>query len=163
MSWSDPQKLVVSKPTFKVVPTPAGKKFKVVPSKPVARTTQIVRLTWVQTSSSQNDLPPKGKSVGDKLYGTDQLLNVGAQFGKSAGAAVGSERVTSTITGATTASVVAVVTLPGGTITLGGNSTINNSTITLKVTGGTGAFAGAQGTTTENGNTDTYVLSLPGA
>jgi hypothetical protein len=31
MSWSDPQRLVVSKPTFKVVPTASKRKFKIVP------------------------------------------------------------------------------------------------------------------------------------
>ena len=31
MSWSDPQKLVVSKPMFKVVPTASKRKFKIVP------------------------------------------------------------------------------------------------------------------------------------
>jgi len=31
MSWSDPQKLVVSTPRFKIVPTPSKRKFKVVP------------------------------------------------------------------------------------------------------------------------------------
>jgi len=31
MSWSDPEKLVVSKPRFKVVTTPPKRKFKVLP------------------------------------------------------------------------------------------------------------------------------------
>src|SRR5579864_1332945 len=164
MSWSNAQKLVVSKPTFKIVPSPTtGNKFKVVPSKPKARTTQIVSLTSVQTAATQNDVAPKGRSVGDKYFLSDQLLNIGAQFGKTAGTAVGSDRVTITITGAHTGTVAGVATLPGGTIRFSGAVGSNDLVTSLKVTGGTGAFAGAQGTFTQSGTADRFVLSLPGA
>jgi hypothetical protein len=164
MSWSDPEQLVVAKPTFKITPTSSsGNKFKVVPSKPKARTTQVLSLTSVQTAATQNDVAPKGRSVGDKFFLTDQLLNVAAQFGKTKGTAVGSDRITITITGAHTGTVAGVATLPGGTIRFSGAVGSNDLVTSLKVTGGTGAFAGAQGTFTQGGTADRFVLSLPGS
>jgi hypothetical protein len=163
MSWSDPEKLVVAPPTYKIAPTAgATKKFKVVSTTPAARRTLIIKLSYVETSATQNDQPPAGRSVGDTVFLGDQLLNAAAQFGKTVGAAAGSDRLTLTFTSAHSARVQGVVTLPGGTLSVSGNAGGTDLITTLTVTGGTGSLTGAKGTFTQNGSLDTLTLSLPG-
>jgi hypothetical protein len=165
MSWSDPQKLVVAKPKFKVVATPHKKTtFKVVHP---ARTTLIVKVKPAGTRSTVVlDSPPAGASKGDRVVITDQLVNFSAQFGKIAGATVGSDRVALTFTSADTAAIQGVATLPGGTISFGGSSSLTDAVISLAVSGGTGAFAQARGTFSQSQTgsaLDTFTLTVPSA
>jgi hypothetical protein len=53
------------------------------------------------------------------------------------------------------------VALPGGTLSFGGDGTTAHPA-TVRVTAGTGAFAGAEGTLTAMKTLVTYTLSLPG-
>jgi hypothetical protein len=165
MSWSDPEKLVVAPPKFKLVAVAVKKKkFKVVPPAQIARTTLIFKLkpTGVQAIVDYES-PPAGRSKGDRVVLTDQLLNVGAQFGKAAGAAVGSDSFNLTFTSAEVANVQGKANLPGGTISFSGRWSLASATLSLTVTGGTGTFAQAQGTFTQNQDNspiDTYTLSV---
>jgi hypothetical protein len=112
------------------------------------------------------DSPPAGASKGDRVVITDQLVNFSAQFGKIAGATVGSDRVALTFTSADTAVIQGVATLPGGTISFGGSSSLTDAVISLAVNGGTGAFAQARGTFSQSQTgsaLDTFTLTLPSA
>ena len=165
MAWFDPpEKLVIAAPTFSVAKTTVKKKtFKVLPTKKSsARRTQVIQLRWRPLPTTGDDQPPKGFSKGDKIYLRDQLVNLVAQFGKAEGATVGSDHFTNTLTDSHTGFVQGVATLPGGTIAVSGSVTIGTAYVTIAVTGGTGAFAGAQGTMNQNGSVDTFTLSLPG-
>jgi len=95
---------------------------------------------------------------------SDQLINVNAQFGQPMGSLVGSDRLNLAFTSAEAAVVQGRAILPGGTISLSGRFNLAQTTISLTVTGGTGAFAGARGTfaqTQGNSPIDTYTLALP--
>ncbi|HEY8316673.1 MAG TPA: hypothetical protein VIG35_07400, partial [Gaiellaceae bacterium] len=172
MSWSDPEKLVVAKPKFKVTPVKASNKtFKVLPSKTSskaapakkssARKSLVLRFTVTNVSTSQKDLPPNGPSVGDSSVINYQLKNVAAQLGRSAGAVVGSVRNTITLTSSNAGTIDIVVALPGGTLRFSGAGSTANPATSFAVAGGTGSFAGARGTVTSTKTVITYTLSLP--
>jgi hypothetical protein len=165
MSWSDPEKLVVAPPTFKIAPSAVKKKkFKVVPTAPVARTTLIIKLKPTGAQATvEYESPPTGRSKGDRVGVSDQLLNVGAQFGQAAGAAVGSDSFTLTFTSAELANVQGKATLPGGTISFSGHLSLAIPTLSLTVNGGTGQFAQARGTFVQgpgNSPIDTFTLAV---
>ena len=174
MSWSDPQKLVVSPPTFTVA-APKGNTFKVVGGGTAAtHRTLMVTLKSVQTYSAAVDAPPKGMSsgrfsAGDFIVIRDNLFNRAPQLGKPAGAKVGTDQSKLTFLSGTRASVVGSARLPGGTVSFKGRlSTSATGVISLAITGGTGKYAGARGTVTEPASdndasnaTNTYHVILP--
>ena len=95
--------------------------------------------------------------------GRFRLLNVVPQFGRKAGAAVGTEHSTLTFRSSTRATISGAVTLPGGTLSYRGAGRIGSSTPN-PVVGGTGRFAGARGTLVVGNGTsplNTYRLTLP--
>jgi autotransporter-associated beta strand protein len=97
----------------------------------------------------QRDLAPKGTSKGDTIIQRDRLVNAVAQFGKKKGAVIGSDSGTVTFTSAHTATYEGTTTLPGGTLKLRGTVTLlSDGSTVFKVAGGTGKFAGMQGTVT---------------
>jgi hypothetical protein len=117
----------------------------------------------VTTSMKHTDKPPKGASKGDRYVFRDKLVNVARQFGKPAGAKVGGDAGTLTLTAKTTAVTSGVATLPGGTIRFGGR--IGTSAVPFSVLGGTGRYAHARGILiVGNGSSplNIYRLSLPG-
>jgi len=123
----------------------------------------VIRLRSVTVASSFKDPLPTGPSKGDVYSGRFRLLNVVPQFGRAAGAAVGTEHSSLAITSRTTAVTHGVVSLPGGTITYGGRGRLGSSA-PIPVLGGTGRFAGARGTLTVGGGAsplNTYRLTLP--
>jgi hypothetical protein len=123
----------------------------------------VIRLRSVTVAPSIKDLPPKGPSKGDVYSGRFVLLNVVPQFGRKAGAVVGTERESLTITSRTAAVIHGVVTFPGGTIVYGGRGRLG-SNAPIPVTRGTGRFAGAHGTLTVGPGKsplNTYRLTLP--
>jgi hypothetical protein len=123
----------------------------------------VIRLKSVSVSGSIEDKPPKGLSKGDIYSGRSRLLNVVPQFGKGAGATVGNDVSTLTLTNSTTGIVNGVATLPGGTLRFKGKGRIGSSD-PIPVVGGTGRFAGAHGTLVSgSGNSplNTYKLTLP--
>lgn len=100
------------------------------------------------------DVPPVGfsdwdkGSKGDTVAETIVLRNVVSQFGKPAGARVGTIRHVSTFADAERASSKAVAKLPGGTLRIKTRrpEPPRQDITFLVVTGGTGSFAGARGT-----------------
>jgi len=115
------------------------------------------------------DRPPKGSvNKGDTLSATSRLNNAVNQFGRPKGAVVGTDVWVTTVISFTAntlrARIRATVTLPGGTIRLAGTAV--ETKLDVPVVGGTGAFAGARGTTDVSIRTDdvalvTYRLRLP--
>jgi hypothetical protein len=164
MGWSTPQKLVVSKPSFKVVSTPAKGTFKVVSGPPTTRRMTIT-VKSVAAGSDVTDNPPKGLDKGDKVVLTDKLANVAFQFGQNAGATVGSDSWTLTFTGPNAAVISGQAVLPGGTISVNGPVTITSAGTTAPVVGGTGAFAKARGVMFQGRSNgvlvDRFTLNLP--
>jgi len=125
--------------------------------------TLVIRLKSIAIASTVHDVPPKGISKGDAYVGRFRLLNVVPQFGRPAGAAVGKERSTLTLTTRTNGVVTGAVVLPGGTIRYRGAGRLG-SDAPIPVVGGTGRFAGARGTLIigkGNSPLNTYRLTLP--
>ena len=96
------------------------------------------------------DVPPRTLdrgvfSRGDKVTGTSILRNDVAQLGKPKGARVGTDRYVITANAPPKVLINVVVTLPGGTIRARGERLFKDP-IVISVIGGTGAFAGARGT-----------------
>lgn len=108
---------------------------------------RVISVLAKASSESYTDAPPKGQlSAGDVAVGTDTLRNARAQFGKPKGALVGRDRFRIVLTGPRAARVSLVATLPGGTISCGGNASPSSQRLVLRVTRGTGVFTGATGT-----------------
>ncbi len=123
-----------------------------VPAATSAAGPATIALISVTTSSTATDRAPKGPSRGDRYVTASRLVNARPQFGKKKGTVVGSDRGTITLTGARSARVNAVATLPGGTIRVRGPlQEQTNATFVVPVVGGTGSFAGVRGTLTING------------
>lgn len=114
------------------------------------------------------DKDPKGvPSKGDVVRETTTLKNAVRQFGKARGAVVGSDVAVYTFVSSTSANMRVSVKLPGGT--LRGTARLEGTTLpVVRVTGGTGRFAGARGTgrvlpapAGVKGVLNTYRLQLP--
>ncbi|HXY85178.1 MAG TPA: dirigent protein [Gaiellaceae bacterium] len=114
-----------------------------------ARSTQhaTISLVSVLRTYVPTDVSPKGLSAGDSVKMTDGLYNAVSQFGKPAGALVGSDTgLEKVLAGRRTASFRGVATLPGGTIVIAGRVSMTAASTTAPVVGGTGRFAHAHGT-----------------
>lgn len=104
--------------------------------------------TWVR------DVAPRTMrtgqySEGDTIGSAGILRNALAQFGKPKGAVVGSDRSILTVTSPTRALIHAQAKLPGGSLRIEGRFTFRTTkAIVLPVVDGSGAFAGARGSTT---------------
>ena len=105
----------------------------------------VIQVKSLPAGASASDKPPKGVSKGDLLRSRSHLVNVARQFGKPAGARVGSDEARIVVTGARTGRVEGVATLPGGTIRFAGDIRLD-SNAPIPVTGGTGKYAHARGT-----------------
>ena len=118
------------------------------------RSTLTIRVTSVQTSATDRDRPPTGPSKGDSVSSTDRLVNTVAQFGRSKGAVVGTDRGRLVFTGARSARYDGTARLPGGTLRVrGAVVAVSASVLRVPVVGGSGVYAGARG----------YLLIGPGA
>jgi hypothetical protein len=127
--------------------------------------TVVIRLKSVVASNHKTDKPPTGTSKGDVWVERDTLFNVTRGFGKAAKAVVGTDKATITFQSATEARVTGTATLPDGTITFGGETSVAGATQLIPVVGGTRAYAHAAGSlVTTNAAVDTlntYHLTLP--
>ena len=135
--------------------------------------TVTIRLVSTPGTETFKDVPPKlgasgGRlSKGDVGRGTSILKNAVAQFGKPKGAVVGSDVYTMTVTRAPFKIAMSVkVKLPDGTIQAKGPGDLRAPALTITVVGGTGAYAGARGTSTASGlsgnrSSNVYRLRLP--
>jgi hypothetical protein len=93
------------------------------------------------------DKSPKGPSVGDRTLERTRLFNEVRQWGKPAGAVVGRDQATFTLTSRTTVTVDGVAFLPGGTLVLRGRLRTDpgRQAIVAPVVRGTGDYVGAHG------------------
>jgi hypothetical protein len=129
--------------------------------------TLTVRVTSVTLSVRPTDRAPAGTSRGDTIVYRNRLLNAVRQFGRPAGAVVGSDRGTITFTGAHSARYAGTAVLPGGTLELAGRViALTGSRIAIPVAGGTGRYAGALGYVVvgpgKQRALNVYTLTLPG-
>jgi hypothetical protein len=125
---------------------------------------RVIRLKSVTVSGTVKDVPPKGPSKGDRYAGQDTLVNLVEQFGRKAGAVVGTDSSTLTLTSKNSGCIAGFARLPGGTITIKGCTARLGVNIPIPVSGGTGVFTGARGTLTAGPGTsptNTYRLTLP--
>ena len=126
-----------------------------------------IKVTSVTLSVRPTDRAPAGTSKGDTIVYRNRLLNATRQFGRPAGAVVGSDRGTMTFTSAHTARYAGVAVLPGGTLQLEGRViALTGRRIAIPVAGGTGRFAAARGYVVVGPGSkrvlNTYTLTLPG-
>lgn len=110
--------------------------------------TMTIRLVSITTKFTLLvDQAPKGvPNKGDVLRAKSTLRNRVPQFGKPKNAIVGSDVATYTVVSATQADVKVAARLPGGMLRSAGRIRDGDPTQTIRVTGGTGIFAGARGT-----------------
>jgi hypothetical protein len=108
----------------------------------------LIKLVSITTSERDNDVPPKGVSIGDSEFSTSRLVNAVPQFGKPKGAVVGSDQSTTTLRSASMARVEGVTKLPGGSLVIYGTVRFIPHGQVFPIGGGTGAFSGAHGTVT---------------
>lgn len=100
------------------------------------------------------DVPPRTMRTGhytegDTIGSAGILRNALAQFGKPKGAVVGNDRSILTVTSPTRALIHVEAKLPGGSLRIEGRFTFGTTkAIVLPVVDGSGAFAGARGSTT---------------
>jgi hypothetical protein len=127
--------------------------------------TVVIRLKSVVQSNHKTDKPPTGPSKGDVWAERDTLFNVAQGFGKGADAMVGTDRATITFQSTIGARVTGTATLPDGTITFRGETSVAGATQLIPVVGGTRAYAHATGslviTNTAVDTLNTYHLTLP--
>jgi hypothetical protein len=131
-----------------------------------ARTSLVVRVKSVTVSARMHQTGGPTISKGDYWLNQSRLTNVVPQFGKRKGATVGTDTYKLLFTSETTWRMTGTTTLPGGTIRWLGEGRIQGDAYIgpIRVTGGTGAFAGASGTltsTTGLSPLNTYRLVLP--
>ena len=117
------------------------------------------------------DVPPKGlaqgnASKGDSVSGTSILRNAIAQFGKAKGAVVGGDTYSFTFTTPSKALITVKAKLPDGTIRAKGRADFSGQRLIIPVIGGTGAYAGARGTSESESlsgdrSLNVYRLRLP--
>jgi hypothetical protein len=120
--------------------------FAALPAAIAAGATLEIKVVSVTVSTVSHDIGPKGASKGDTILYRDKLVNATPQFGKKAGAEIGSDSGTMTFTGAHTATFNGKAILPRGTLTLSGSVYSSPQGLVVPVTGGTGAYAHYKGT-----------------
>lgn len=133
-------------------------------AKTAAKPPRLIQLVSVTTSQQSFDKPPKGPSRGDRSFGVSTLMNTVPQFGRKAGAAVGTDRAWYTFKTKTQEFADGTTRLPGGTIRFRGKISTVSGLLTIPVVGGTGVFEGAVGTlyigSAQNGNRAENVYRL---
>ena len=128
--------------------------------------TMTIRLISVTTQSEiLVDRAPKNSfGIGDVIWTKSTLRNQVAQFGRSKGSLVGTDVATFTFVSNAKGDVKLTTTLPGGTLRAAGR--VGPGQVgSIRVLGGTGAFAGAHGVceTLNQGRdrVNVYRLQLP--
>jgi hypothetical protein len=109
-----------------------------------------IRLAAVQTSFTPvpaitKSSPPR---IGGRMIFENALYNVGAQFGKPAGAKVGSADLVCTFVSRQYMDCTISARIPSGQLFLSGSVTKGAHQNRYAVTGGVGAYAGATGSAT---------------
>jgi hypothetical protein len=106
-----------------------------------------IRLTSTLTAARRVDTAPKGRpNRGDSVTITCALQNRVAQLGEAKGAVVGKDVTVVKFKSARESTSTTTVYLPGGTIRFSPHdSRPGSNSITIPIQGGTGRFAGAEG------------------
>jgi hypothetical protein len=107
-------------------------------------------LTLLSVQNEFTSVPPTSKAspprIGDRLIFSDDLYNRRAQFGKPAGAKVGSADNVCTIVSRSALQCTIVAHLPNGSLVATGSIAMDSHTNDFAVTGGVGAYSGTRGT-----------------
>ena len=82
------------------------------------------------------------------MFFQDVLYNHAPQFGKPAGARVGTAEIVCTLVSKSHLECVVTAHLPGGELVLTGSNPIRSHHTTFAVTGGSGIYANVRGATT---------------
>ena len=122
--------------------------------------TTTLSLMSVQTSFVP--VPPINKQsppqIGGRMFFQNVLYNHAPQFGKPAGARVGTAEIVCTLVSKSHLECVVTAHLPGGELVLTGSNPIRSHHSTFAVTGGSGIYANVRGATTGTDLSDTKTL-----
>jgi hypothetical protein len=143
----------------------AGSAVAATPAVVTPKVALVITVRSVETSDVPDDRPPTGPSKGDRLLMRDDLRNVTRQFGKSAGAVIGTDAAILTMTSKTAGTLVGIAVLPGGRVRIHGVLHLKRASAPLVVDGGTGRYAHATGTLIVGAGANplnTYRLTLSG-
>jgi hypothetical protein len=118
------------------------------------------QLTAVQTSfvtapAISKSSPPQ---IGGRMIFENVLYNRGPQFGRPAGARVGTADIVCTLVSKAYLDCTIDARLPGGQLVLSGSVPNNSSTNDYAITGGAGAYANATGSSTGRQINETKTL-----
>jgi hypothetical protein len=111
-----------------------------------ADATLTIRLISTAGRITYRDRAPQGPSKGDVISGPSALRNAVKQFGRPKGALVGRDFEVITLASVTAGTMRVKVYLPGGTLRVRGRWSSGTNEGTVRVVGGTGKYANAQGT-----------------
>ena len=122
--------------------------------------TTSLSLMSVQTSFVP--VPPISKKsppqIGGRMFFQDVLYNHAPQFGKPAGARIGTAEIVCTLVSSSHLECVVTAHLPGGELVLTGSNPIRSHHSTFAVTGGSGIYANVSGATTGTDLSSTKTL-----
>jgi hypothetical protein len=152
-------------PPVLVLAAAAGAAHAAAPAVVTPKVVVVITVRSIETSEGQDDRPPTGPSKGDRVLMRDDLRNVARQFGKKAGATIGTDVAVLTMTSKTQGNVVGVAVLPGGRVRVHGVLRLRGANAPFIVDGGTGRYAHATGTLIVGAGTNplnTYRLTLSG-
>jgi hypothetical protein len=136
-----------------------------VPAVVTPKVALVITVRSIETSDVPDDRPPTGPSKGDRFLIRDDLRNVARQFGKQAGAVIGTDAGILTMTSKTQGTVVGLAVLPGGRVRFHGVIHFKGANAPLAVDGGSGRYAHATGTLIVGAGTNplnVYRLTLAG-
>jgi hypothetical protein len=112
--------------------------------------TTTLSLMSVQTSFVP--VPPINRAsppqIGGRMFFQDVLYNHAPQFGKPAGARVGTAEIVCTLVSKSHLECIVTAHLPGGELVLTGSNPIRSHHSTFALTGGSGIYARVRGATT---------------
>jgi hypothetical protein len=104
-----------------------------------------VQTSFVPVPPIDRKAPPQ---IGGRMFFQDVLYNHAPQFGKPAGARVGTAEIVCTLVSKSHLECVVTAHLPGGELVLTGSNPIRSHHSTFAVTGGSGIYANVRGATT---------------
>ena len=128
-------------------------------AKPAATTPlnlESVQTSFVMVPSADMK---KGPKAGDRMIFTNVLYNRGAQFGKPAGAKVGTAEILCTVLSRAAFECTVTAHLPGGELVLTGTNPTGTKHMRFAVIGGDGIYSTARGSAfgTDVSNTKSIV------
>jgi hypothetical protein len=114
-----------------------------------------VQTSFVPVPPITKQSPPQ---IGGRMFFQDVLYNHNPQFGKPAGARVGTAEIACTLVSNSHLECVITAHLPGGELVLTGSNPIRSHHSTFAITGGSGTYANARGATTATDLNNTKTL-----